>query len=273
MTIPHASSWPEVDFLGLRFADLSAGALLRLLAEPHADEPFHYVVNPNADCVVRLSGDLAFATACERARMIVNDSRVLSLLARLAGKRLGAVPGSDLVGEFLRGHTSPSTTVCVVGGDEATIADVRARTAARIVHHNPSMGFIRDPVEMRRAHAFIRDNPADVVLLAVGSPQQELLARYVARQGDCKGLALCCGAAINLFVGTEPRAPAWMRRCALEWLYRLAANPRRLWRRYLVRSPQIFALCARTEGWWPADPWPELADDVSARGEALAGRT
>jgi exopolysaccharide biosynthesis WecB/TagA/CpsF family protein len=258
MMMERHASWREVDFLGLRFADLSAEALLRLLSEPHADEPFRYVVNPNADCVVRLAGDIAFATACERARLIVNDSRVLSLLARLVGKRLGAVPGSDLVADLLRTRASPSTTVCIIGGAEAAIDDVRARTAARIVHHNPSMGFIRDPAELRRAHAFIRDNPADVVLLAVGSPQQELLARYLARQGDCKGLALCCGAAVNLFVGTEARAPAWMRRCALEWLYRLAVNPRRLWRRYLVRCPRIFALCAKTEGWWPADPWPEL---------------
>lgn len=57
-----------------------------------------------------------------------------------------------------------------------------------------------------------------------------------------RGLTLCCGASINFLTGVERRAPQWMQRLSLEWLYRLLQNPRRLARRYLVRGPQIVRL-------------------------------
>jgi exopolysaccharide biosynthesis WecB/TagA/CpsF family protein len=241
----------EIHLAGLRFADHSVGSLLGLLGAARAAEPFRYAVNPNVDCVVRLAGDARFAAACARAWLVVNDSRVLSLLARLlAGKRLRAVPGSDLVRLFLEERAVPGTTVTIVGGEPRVVDIVRARTRALIQHHNPPMGFIRDPGAVERAYRFVRDNPADVVLLAVGSPQQELLAMHLADRGGCVGLGICCGAAVNLLAGAEPRAPLWMRRLALEWLHRLAGDPRRLWRRYLVRSPRIVALLVRSE--WAA---------------------
>ena len=81
---------------------------------------------------------------------------------------------------------------------------------------------------------------------AVGSPQQETIAQMLRTRGVARGLALCIGASLNFITGVEKRAPVWMQKMALEWLYRLMQDPRRLARRYLVRGPRIFAHLRRS---------------------------
>jgi UDP-N-acetyl-D-mannosaminuronic acid transferase (WecB/TagA/CpsF family) len=84
-------------------------------------------------------------------------------------------------------------------------------------------------------------------LLAVGSPQQEILAERLQVRDVARGLALCVGASIDFVTGTQRRAPQWMQRAGVEWLFRLGQNPARLARRYLVRGPRVFGLLRRTK--------------------------
>ncbi len=80
----------------------------------------------------------------------------------------------------------------------------------------------------------------DLVLLALGCPKQEIVMARIAaavRPAVCIGV----GAGLDFVAGTLPRAPRWISSAGLEWLYRLAREPRRLWRRYLLRDPR-FAL-------------------------------
>ena len=59
----------------------------------------------------------------------------------------------------------------------------------------------------------------------------------------CKsGIALCVGASIDFLTGKSIRAPLWLQKMGLEWAYRLAREPMRLWRRYLVESPKVFRI-------------------------------
>jgi len=110
------------------------------------------------------------------------------------------------------------------------------------------MGFIHDPQAVEDCLSFVEaHSPFRYCLLAVGSPQQEMLAHELQRRGIARGLALCIGASINFLTGSERRAPHWMQRCGLEWLYRLLQNPARLAYRYLVRGPRIFPLLRSAE--------------------------
>ena len=113
-------------------------------------------------------------------------------------------------------------------------------------HHSPPMGFIRDPQAVEQTLRFVEaHSPFRFCFLAVGSPQQELLAQEIKQRGVARGLALCIGASINFLTGAERRAPRWIQLANLEWLYRLLQNPGRLARRYLVRGPRIFYLLPR----------------------------
>jgi exopolysaccharide biosynthesis WecB/TagA/CpsF family protein len=108
------------------------------------------------------------------------------------------------------------------------------------------MGFVKDPAEVERCLEFVEAySPCRFCLIAVGSPQQEVLAHALQQRGKASGLALCVGASIDFLTGAEQRAPLWMQRQGLEWLYRLVQNPGRLAKRYLGGAPRLIELLLR----------------------------
>ncbi|MFL1463820.1 WecB/TagA/CpsF family glycosyltransferase [Roseococcus sp. DSY-14] len=232
---------PATRLLGVRFDDLDLdGALARLSARDPA-APFAYVVTPNADHLLRLeSGDAALRELYEGAWLSLNDSRILRLLAARRGVRLNLAPGSDLAAALLARVIGPATPVALVGGTPAVAAALRGRFGlAALFHHQPPMGFIRDEAAVAAAVDFVRAHPARFVFLCVGSPQQERLAARIQAAGGATGVGLCLGAALEFAAGARRRAPGWMQRAHLEWLHRLASEPRRLWRRYLLEAPRL----------------------------------
>jgi exopolysaccharide biosynthesis WecB/TagA/CpsF family protein len=110
------------------------------------------------------------------------------------------------------------------------------------------MGFIHDAAAVESCLSRIEAaSPFRFCFLAIGSPQQEIIASRLKERGRARGLALCVGASIDYMTGTERRAPRWMQRCGIEWLFRLLQNPGRLARRYLLRGPRIFRLLPRLQ--------------------------
>lgn len=107
------------------------------------------------------------------------------------------------------------------------------------------MGFAADPAALAATVAFVLSHPARFVFLAVGSPQQEVLAAAIAATGRATGIGLCIGASLEFLAGAANRAPRWMQSAGLEWLYRLGGSPRRLARRYLLDSPAVFGMLVR----------------------------
>jgi N-acetylglucosaminyldiphosphoundecaprenol N-acetyl-beta-D-mannosaminyltransferase len=90
----------------------------------------------------------------------------------------------------------------------------------------------------------IRAAKADLVLVALGAPKQELWIAEATPELR-PAVLLGIGAAIDFIAGTAKRAPSWMSRSGLEWLYRLVQEPRRMWRRYLLRDPEFLVIVLR----------------------------
>ena len=236
----------EVPLRGLRFADLDVAGVAAWVAA--CDDPaFTYVVTPNADHLVRLHRWPELRTVYRRAGLRVLDSRLVALVARLFGLAVPAVcRGSDLAEEILSRHLRPGERVTVIGLRSALLPGLRARFGlAEVAHFDPPMGFWRDPVALAAAADFVATHPARFVFLAVGSPGQEILAHRIAVSDGAVGTGFCVGAALEFLAGAQQRAPGWMRAAGLEWLHRLAREPRRLWRRYLLDDPLIFYLLWR----------------------------
>jgi N-acetylglucosaminyldiphosphoundecaprenol N-acetyl-beta-D-mannosaminyltransferase len=233
-----------VSLLGLGFADLTVATAAACIAARPADAPFGYVVTPNADHLVRLGRDLALRAIYRDAALCLLDSRVVSGLARLFGLAAPlVVPGSDLTEHLLAHHLRPNERITIVGLSPVWLPALVARCRlAPPAHYDPPMGFERDPVAFAAAVAFVRDNPARFVFLAVGSPRQEYLAAAIAAAGGVTGTGLCIGASLEFLAGARRRAPRVMQLLRLEWLFRLAGDPRRLCRRYVIDSPVVIAL-------------------------------
>jgi exopolysaccharide biosynthesis WecB/TagA/CpsF family protein len=236
------------EFVGVRFDCLATPAVVRHLRDASAEADFRYVVTPNVDHIVRLhrSSDnerALIARAYEYATLCVCDSRIVSLLARLRGTELPVCPGSDLTVHVVREIVQADDTIALIGGSEEAVRRLRAmRPDIRVEHHKPPMGLLRNEQAMAAAAAFAARVRARFCFIAVGSPQQELLAYRIQERGDAGGVALCIGAAVNFLVGLEKRAPAAVQRLHLEWAHRLLSDPKRLWRRYLLDGPAIFWL-------------------------------
>jgi exopolysaccharide biosynthesis WecB/TagA/CpsF family protein len=153
------------------------------------------------------------------------------------------VAGSDLTARLFAGHFTPAHRIAIIGGSAEMIAALRARyPALTILHHEPPMGLLTNPAARSEVVDFVRAAQADFTLFAIGAPQSEIVALRCLEDGGCRGVALCIGASIEFIIGAKRRAPRWMQRAKLEWLFRLASEPRRLWRRYLVEGPRIFAI-------------------------------
>lgn len=239
-----------VAFLGLAFARLDLEGARRWVVDSLDAPRFRYVVTPNVDHVVRLHhGDpawrAAFAAAEADADLCLNDSRILQKLARRSGRTLSLVPGSDLTRLLLERGLPTGTRVALVGGSAAEAAWLGARLPdAAVTHVEPPMGVLRDPAAQRAIVDAIEDCRPHLTLFAIGAPQSEIVAHQLQQRGRTGGVALCIGASIEFLTGAKRRAPQVMQRLSLEWAFRLASEPRRLWRRYLVEGPPIFAI------WW-----------------------
>ena len=92
--------------------------------------------------------------------------------------------------------------------------------------------------ELRQDAARIRESGADLVWVGLGAPKQDLVAERL-RELEAAPVVLCVGAAFDFLAGIKKRAPHWMQHTGLEWLFRLGAEPQRLWRRYLLGNPQF----------------------------------
>ena len=237
----------SVRLLGLDFADCDVAYAAEWVNARAADAPFGYVVTPNADHFVRLHRQPGLVRAYEGALLRLLDSRVVARTARLLGMPTPRVcPGSDLTAYLLTRCIQPGERIGIVGLEAPHVANLVQRLRIdRPLHYNPPQGFNLDPDLMQTVVDFVLKNPARLTFLATGSPRQEQLAAAIAATGQARGTALCIGSSLAFAAGAVKRAPRWMQVMSLEWLHRLAQDPKRLWRRYLRDSPAVFSLLAQ----------------------------
>jgi N-acetylglucosaminyldiphosphoundecaprenol N-acetyl-beta-D-mannosaminyltransferase len=232
-----------VYFLGSRFDTGSIDeAVYNILTETRGG--FKYVVTPNVHHMVRLLEDPAIMQPLyERAWRVFCDSRVLSRLARFNGRMLPVITGSDLTAHLIARAAEQRLTIALVGPTAPACAVLADRyPGLEVIFHTPPMGFIKSGHEVQKCVDFVVRTRAPLVFLAVGMPQQEILAGRIADHPEARGVGLCIGASVDFLTGKERRAPLWLQRVGLEWLHRLLSDPRRLASRYLIECPRIFLL-------------------------------
>jgi len=243
---------PHVEFLGLPFSLLPLHQVVRLIVR-RCGPPYRYIVTPNAYHVAIVHDDPDRLLPVYRgAWLSLCDSRIVRTLARLDRLSLPLVAGSDLVAALLdtldrEAADGNARQLLIVGPPLDAAAPLRAAYPNLKFDVMPAAaGLAGDAALRRELAAACLNRPWDILVLCVGCPAQEMIAATLAELGRTSGIALCAGAAIDFLIGVQRRAPAWMRRLQLEWAYRLALDPARLWRRYLVESPKIFRIFMTT---------------------------
>ncbi len=191
----------------------------------------------NLDHLVKLRADADFARIYAAQDLIVADGRPVVALSRLARRPVELLPGSDLVRPLARVAAEEGVPVAFVGSHEAALADARRILEAEIPGLSvayakaPAMGFDPDGAEAGAILADLRASGARLCFLALGAPKQERLALRGRQEVPGVGFA-SVGAGIDFIGGHQVRAPLWMRRVGLEWLWRALGDPVRLGPRY-----------------------------------------
>lgn len=217
------------------------------------------IVTPNVDIVRRTGRDREAADVVSASDLVVADGAPLVWASKLAGTALPErVAGSDLIWDLSRAAADDGRSVFVLGGTPGGDRATAAVAADRLIENcpglfvagacSPPMGFDTDEETMRTLVADMVAVAPDIVFVGLGFPKQErVIARLVERLPSTWFLG--CGAAVDFVAGRRRRAPVWMQRSGLEWVHRLASEPRRLAVRYLVHdAPAAVGLLARS-GW------------------------
>ena len=209
------------------------------------------VFTPNVDHVVMTEEDARFRAAYERTALSLVDGMPVYWAARLLKRPVPEkVSGSDLVIPLLERCAKEDLGVYFLGGAEGAAEEAARRLRAKIpglrIIGTDAPWLAADATDEALAPVIERIHAAkpDVVFLAFGAPKQELLADRVAPRVR-PAVLLGIGASLDFIAGMQKRAPAWMSKNGLEWAYRLATEPRRMWRRYLVRDPKFLVVLAR----------------------------
>ncbi len=216
------------------------------------------VFTPNMDHLAQLQQDADFVAAYRRVEYPICDGSIVRLLGWLFGLGIsresfrGRFTGTDLFEAYVARHgpTGPERLFIVGGiGDTArkAVEAINARVGRDFVVGgiSPAMGFPADGTEETRVLEAIAASGATVVAVGLGAPKQEKWIDAVRDRLPSVKLWFAVGSAIDFNAGTKPRAPRWMQRLCAEWLFRLLSEPRRLWRRYLLRDVPVALLLLR----------------------------
>jgi len=207
----------------------------------------HYNIAINAAKVVEFQDDEALRNAIGEAHLLTADGQAVVWAARLLGQPVPArVAGTDLMQALLAHGARRRYSVYLLGArDEVVRACVekalREHPELRIAGYRN--GYFRRDDEAEVVAA-IRAAQPDILFLGFGTPAKEYFMHRHYRALDVP-FVMGVGGSFDVYAGLVARAPQWMQRAGLEWAFRLAQEPRRMWKRYLVGNTRFAWIIAR----------------------------
>lgn len=254
---PTRPAQSQISLFGMKIDALqmheAAARVLSWCAAPKAGA-CKFVVTPNVDHAVLFQSNAPLRAAYEGAALVLADGAPVVLASHLLNKPLPQrVAGSDLAPALFERASATShpgaaprrTLRVFLLGAAPGVAE---RAQRNIESHwkgvdvvgvlSPPLGFENDHAENERIVSAVAAAQPDLLVVGLGAPKQELWIAKFADRLDAK-VALCVGATIDFLAGQRQRAPQWMRAVGLEWVHRLASEPKRLAKRYL-RDAWVF---------------------------------
>ncbi|MBL4811545.1 MAG: WecB/TagA/CpsF family glycosyltransferase [Rhodobacteraceae bacterium] len=219
----------------------SAEQLHRQVAQRLAQGRGFALATLNLDHLVKLRNDAKFAVAYSAQDLVTADGNPIVWVSKMAGTPVELLPGSDLIIPLCEIAQAEGVAIGLAGSNQASLEQAATElqkhvpglmVASKIA---PPMGF--DPSSDAAAELLqsMADSGARLIFIALGAPKQELLAARGRALLPNIGFA-SIGAGLDFLSGQQRRAPSWVRRIAMEWLWRMMSDPRRLAKRYFFSA-------------------------------------
>lgn len=207
------------------------------------------LVTPNVDDIMKHQRDDLFHKDASLAEFVVCDSKIVLLASRLLGTPLKeAIPGSSFFPKYCDYHKNDDTKIFLLGAKEGVGEIAKERINQRIGReivvdtYSPPFGFEKNDEECEHIVDLLKASDANVVLVGLGNPKQtRWIFKYKDRLPNIN-VFLALGATIDFEAGNVKRAPILFQKFALEWLYRLVKEPKRMYKRYLIDDMPFFWL-------------------------------
>lgn len=208
-----------------------------------------YVCFANVHMVIEASRDPEFRRVVNQATIVAPDGKPLSVFLKVLHKiNQERVCGMDILPDLLRRAEAAGRSVYFYGGEQKCLDMIEAKAKKEFPKlkiaglYSPPYRTLT-PEEKAEDVQRIRESGADLVFVSLGCPKQEKwIAEHVKKINAC---FLGLGQAFTVYAGLEKRLPKWMRALCLEWVYRLAQEPRRLWRRYLYTNAEFLRMTVK----------------------------
>lgn len=207
-----------------------------------------FLVTPNVDHLVKLQKDKEFYDVYQSADWVICDSKIVGLALRFLRSPIKEViPGSSFFPAFCEFHkNNENVRIFLLGAAEGVALKARENINKKIGReivvgaHSPSYGFEKNLIECNEIIDIINSTDATVLLVGVGAPKQEKWIYHNRNKLNKIKLFLPLGATIDFEAGNVKRAPIFFQKFALEWLYRIFQDPKRLVKRYLFDDLPFF---------------------------------
>jgi N-acetylglucosaminyldiphosphoundecaprenol N-acetyl-beta-D-mannosaminyltransferase len=252
----------QVNILDVKVDRLSLADTVAAVEKFIVDRKPRLVITPNVDHLIKTRQDKEFKRIYEQADLSVPDGVPLLWAAKFLGTPLvERVNGTDLFEALCERAAQRGYRVFFLGaapGVAATAAQkLKQRHPALQIAgtYSPPFDFFNSFMENKKIEAMIREARPDILFVGLGAPKQE---KWIHRHKHKLQVpvSIGIGASFEYVAGLTARAPRWMQRAGLEWLYRIVENPGRYWKRYIVEDavffPLVFAQWLKTRMQKPA---------------------
>ena len=235
---------PRTDILGVGINVINMTRAIALSESLIRSGGKGYVCVTDVHGIIEAQSDAAFRSILNNSYMTTPDGMPLVWVGKLQGhKTIGRVYGPDYLIEMCRVSALRGYRHFFFGG-KAGVAERLATELTATFPGLPVIGTYTPPfrplnhIEDSELEALVARSKPDVFWVGLGSPKQERFMAHYCRALDVK-LMVGVGAAFDIHSGTIKEAPQWLKACGLQWVHRLALEPRRLWRRYLICVPSF----------------------------------
>jgi N-acetylglucosaminyldiphosphoundecaprenol N-acetyl-beta-D-mannosaminyltransferase len=225
----------DVGFLSISMAE--ALSLIRGVIREDGKESVSFI---NADCLNISTKDEEYRSILNSQSIVLPDGAGINIGCRLIGERLEAnLNGTDLLPVLCEVAVEDEITLYLLGAAPGVAARMRENLMMTYPgldvvgeHH----GYFDHDEDSDEVIAKINASKPNIVLVAFGAPRQE---KWIHNHRDKidSNILVGVGGLFDFYSGDKKRAPLWMRKCGLEWTYRLYLEPGRLWRRYIIGNP------------------------------------
>lgn len=238
----------RIKLLNIEVDNVSMEEALEAIDEIILKKDKSYVVTPNVDHIVKLEYDEEFKKVYKNADLILADGMPLIWISKLMGTPLKEkVSGSDVFPKICKMASEKGYKIYLLGAAEGVAQ--KAAENLKLKYNNlnvvgcysPKYGFENDEAEINKIIKLVNKAKPDILVVGLGAPKQE---KFIFNYKDKLNvpISLGLGASIDFEAGNIKRAPKWMQRLGLEWLYRLIKEPKRMYKRYLIDDIKIIKL-------------------------------